>query len=171
MRIAVGQYYAHEYTTKDRGIEKHIIKVIPNSPHISGSIVRTQTLRISNEEVQELYLTDWVSDSIQREATVEEIKLFRKTRDQLNDLLTIKFGGQYMKQGYCFIAKNPVADMHTKGAIRQGDKIIVLKIKKSPNNISQDRLIESAEESYVIRNERTGHILSLSFKQLKALEW
>ncbi|MCY8577548.1 hypothetical protein MOD24_17020 [Bacillus haynesii] len=93
MRIEVGQYYVHEYTDKDRSIEKHIIKVIPNGPHTPDSIVRTQTLRINNGEAQELYLTDWVADSIQPEATVEEIKLFRKTRDQLNDLLTIKFGG------------------------------------------------------------------------------
>ncbi|NUJ16831.1 hypothetical protein FKN04_09520 [Bacillus glycinifermentans] len=85
-RIEVGRYYANDRVDIDGKHEKNIIKVIPSKPHMPDSMVRTQTLWVKDSQPQNLFINDWVEDLIQREATEEEIKLFRKTRDQLNDL-------------------------------------------------------------------------------------
>ncbi|MCY8934363.1 hypothetical protein MOE21_17405 [Bacillus atrophaeus] len=48
--------------------------------------VCTQTLYVKDGQVCDLYANDWVKDSIQREATEDEIALFNKTREKMSDL-------------------------------------------------------------------------------------
>ncbi|MEC1437280.1 hypothetical protein P9D57_00650 [Bacillus sonorensis] len=86
MEINVGQYYAHEYTDSDGSTEVNIIKIIPSKPHTLDAFARTETLYVKDGQVRDMYTTDWVKDSIKREATEDEIALFNKTREKMNDL-------------------------------------------------------------------------------------
>ncbi|WP_017696852.1 hypothetical protein [Bacillus subtilis] len=86
MEIKVGQYYTHEYTDSDGSTEVNIIKVIPNKPHTLDDFARTETLYVKDGQVCDMYTTDWVKDSIKREASESEIQLFIKTREKMSDL-------------------------------------------------------------------------------------
>ncbi|MCY8565620.1 hypothetical protein [Bacillus sonorensis] len=86
MEIKIGQYYAHEYTDSDGSTEANIIKILPNKPHTLGAFARTETLYVKDGQVCDMYTTDWVKDSIKREASEDEIQLFKKTREKMSDL-------------------------------------------------------------------------------------
>lgn len=86
VEIKVGQYYALEYTDEEGSTEVNIMKIIPNKPHTLDAFARTETLYVKDGQVRDLYTNDWVKDSIKREATEDEITLFNKTREKMNDL-------------------------------------------------------------------------------------
>ncbi|MEC1404187.1 hypothetical protein [Bacillus subtilis] len=85
MEIKVGQYYALE-RTEEGSTEVNIIKILPNKPNMLDVFVCTETLYIKDGQVCDLYTNDWVKDSIQREATADEIALFNKAREKMSDL-------------------------------------------------------------------------------------
>ncbi|MED4861403.1 hypothetical protein [Bacillus atrophaeus] len=85
MEIKVGQYYALE-STEEGSTEVNIIKILPNKPHMLDVFACTETLYVKDGQVRDLYTTDWVKDSIQREATESEIQLFKNTREKMSDL-------------------------------------------------------------------------------------
>ncbi|MCY7829897.1 hypothetical protein MOB37_18635 [Bacillus spizizenii] len=102
MEIKVGQYYALE-STEEGSTEINIIKILPNKPNMLDVFVCTETLYIKDGQVCDLYTNDWVKDSIQREATEDEIQLFKKTREKIGDLksygelVSSEYGGKNMK--------------------------------------------------------------------------
>ncbi|MEC2062697.1 hypothetical protein [Bacillus inaquosorum] len=85
MEIKVGQYYALE-STEEGTTEVNIIKILSNKPNMLDVFVCTETLYIKDGQVCDLYTNDWIKDSIQREATENEIQLFKKTREKMSDL-------------------------------------------------------------------------------------
>ncbi|MEC5219957.1 hypothetical protein [Bacillus atrophaeus] len=85
MEIKVGQYYALE-STEEGSTEINIIKILPNKPNMLDVFVYTETLYVKDGQVCDLYTTDWVKDSIKREATESEIQLFKNTREKMSDL-------------------------------------------------------------------------------------
>ncbi|MCV0023403.1 MULTISPECIES: hypothetical protein [Bacillus] len=85
MEIKVGQYYALE-STEEGSTEVNIIKILPNKPNMLDVFVCTETLYIKDGQVCNLYTNDWVKDLIQREATEDEIQLFKKTREKMGNL-------------------------------------------------------------------------------------
>lgn len=87
MDIEVGKYYANDYSGEGRK-ETNILYILPSTDETMEAFVKTETMWMIDEEVKALYLNDWIREFVEREATEDEITLFKEHRSKLTELKT-----------------------------------------------------------------------------------
>ncbi|MGN5650361.1 hypothetical protein [Bacillus sp. Brlt_9] len=85
MDILVGNYYANDHK-EDGVIDTNIILILPKKEDTPQFQTRTETMWIRNGEVKQIYANNWISDFFKREATAEEIALFKEHRSRIDEL-------------------------------------------------------------------------------------
>lgn len=87
MEIEVGQFYANDHV-EDGIKDTNIILILPKKENTPQFQTRTETMWLRNGEIQYIYENNWISDFFQREATKEEVQLFKKQRSKFIELPT-----------------------------------------------------------------------------------
>ncbi|GEM_PF-4855981 len=84
-KIEIGRFYANDFIYEDGKAEKNIILVVSKN-NLEGSF-KTETLWITDGKIGDLYSNDWLSEFLQRKATLEEINLFNQERSEIDGSL------------------------------------------------------------------------------------
>jgi hypothetical protein len=84
MNIETGKYYVLQSTEEDWD-EKYIMHVLPKTYNLPEHIFKTDTLAIHCD--MRMWQNDWIKDFFQREASEEEIELFKRERAKHGDNL------------------------------------------------------------------------------------
>jgi hypothetical protein len=87
MNIEAGKFYANEHNDYGNN-ETNVILVLPNKDIDITSLVPSETMFLLNNEVQDIYKSNWRPEFIEREATKEEITLFQKNRKKVEKMNT-----------------------------------------------------------------------------------
>ncbi|PAQ15043.1 hypothetical protein CD798_08345 [Bacillaceae bacterium SAOS 7] len=83
-----GEFYANDHFREDGAKETNIILVLPRKETTPKLQTRTETMWLIDGNIQCIYENNWISDFFKREATEEEIALFKKARSGLGKLKT-----------------------------------------------------------------------------------
>lgn len=85
MKIEIGKFYANDYFDNK---ETNVILVLADKGNTPDFQIRTETMYLVNGEVNSIFENNWMPQYLKREATDEEIQLFKQKRNQLGKLQT-----------------------------------------------------------------------------------